>query len=149
MTKTTELLERERSEWREIEDLVGALSEEQIERPGYFAEGWSVKDLLGHLGSWLAEAGVALERMHGSTYRPGELDVDAMNEEFLQALRRLSWRETKAQAGSARTRMLGSLRTLPEITGDAAGWVDKAGPEHYEEHLPRLREWVAELTNDR
>jgi hypothetical protein len=23
--------------------------------------------------------------------------------------------------------------------------VEKAGPDHYEEHLPRLREWVAEL----
>ena len=28
---------------------------------------------------------------------------------------------------------------------DADRWVSKAGPEHYAEHLPRLREWVAEF----
>ena len=145
MTDTTELLERERREWREIEDLVGGLKPEQVESAEYYAEGWSVKDLVGHLGSWLAEAGVALERMHGATYRPGELDIDAMNDEFLEALRPLTWRETRAQAESARARMLGSLRTLSEMTDDAAEWIDKAGPEHYEEHLPRLRGWVAAL----
>jgi hypothetical protein len=149
MTDTSELLERERAEWREIEDLVGRLTVQQVEQPGYFPEGWSVKDVVGHLGSWLAEAGVALERMHGATYRPGELDIDAMNQEFLEALRPLTWRETIAQAESARSRMLGSLRTLPEMNRDAAEWVDKAGPEHYEEHLPRLREWTAELTDGR
>ena len=140
-----DVLEREQRSWREIEDLVGRLTPDQLERPGYFPEGWSVKDLIGHLGSWLAEAGVALERMHGATYRPGELDIDAKNEEFLASLRPLSVRDTRAQAQAARYRMLRSLRTLPELTRDAAEWIHKAGPEHYDEHLPRLREWVAEL----
>lgn len=149
MTNPQEVLERERREWREIEGLVDGLTPEQLERSGYFPEGWSVKDLIGHLGSWLAEAGVALERMHGATYRPGELDVDAKNEEFLEALRPLSMRETRAQAEAARTRMLGSLRTLPEINDYATEWVAKAGPEHYEEHLPRLREWAATLSDAR
>jgi Mycothiol maleylpyruvate isomerase N-terminal domain len=149
MMDATEMLEHERRDWREIEDLVGSLTPEQIERPGYFPEGWSIKDLIGHLGSWLAEAGVALERMHGATYRPDELDIDAKNEEFLEALRPLTWRESRAQAESARARMLGSLRSLPEITGDAAKWVDKTGPAHYEEHLPRLRAWVGALGSER
>lgn len=104
-----------RDPWREIHDLVDSLSEPEQEVPGYFHEGWSVKDLLGHLGSWLAEAGVAMERVHGGTYRPGELDIDAKNEEFLQALRPLSLDETRAHAEAARARMR-SLKTLPTIT---------------------------------
>ena len=34
---------------------------------------------------------------------------------------------------------------LPELTPEAAFWIQKAGAEHYAEHLPRLREWVMEL----
>ncbi len=28
---------------------------------------------------------------------------------------------------------------------EAAWWIRKSGSEHYAEHLPRLRDWVAEL----
>ena len=28
---------------------------------------------------------------------------------------------------------------------EAAWWIRKAGVDHYHEHLPRLREWVADL----
>ena len=32
---------------------------------------------------------------------------------------------------------------MPSIKADR--WIRKSGPEHYEEHLPRLREWVKEV----
>jgi hypothetical protein len=51
----------------------------------------------------------------------------------------------QAQAWSARTRMLQTWRSLPELTPEAAYWIRKSGAEHYGEHLPRFREWVAEL----
>jgi enoyl-CoA hydratase len=34
---------------------------------------------------------------------------------------------------------------LSEATPEAVFWIRKSGAEHYDEHLPRLREWVAEL----
>jgi hypothetical protein len=37
-------------------------------------------------------------------------------------------------------------RSLPEVSPEADRWIDKAGPEHYAEHLPRLREWVQQLS---
>ena len=51
----------------------------------------------------------------------------------------------KAQAAAARSRMRQALLELREPSPDAAWWIAKAGPEHYAEHLPRLRAWVAEL----
>jgi hypothetical protein len=142
---TGDLLAAEEAGWAEIHRLFGGLSASEAETPGYFPEGWSVKDLIGHLGSWLAEAGIALERIGAGTFRPGELDIDAKNDEFLEALRRLTLRETHAQAESARARMLRTLRSLPAVTDDASWWIHKAGPAHYDDHLPRLREWVDEL----
>jgi Mycothiol maleylpyruvate isomerase N-terminal domain len=143
---TGELLAVEEAGWTEVHRLFDTLSPAQADTPGYFAEGWSVKDLIGHLGSWLAEAGIALERIDAGTYRPGELDIDAKNDEFLEALRPLTLRETHAQAEAARARMLRTLRSLPEVTDDASWWIHKAGPDHYDDHLPRLRDWVGSLT---
>ena len=40
--------------WGEFQALLALLSPEQAERPGYFLEGWSAKDLLAHVAGWLA-----------------------------------------------------------------------------------------------
>lgn len=45
---------------------------------------------------------------------------------------------------AARNGMLGAWRSLPDEP-EADRWIRKAGPDHYAEHLPRLREWVSEL----
>jgi len=140
-----DLLREEDDGWTELHSLIDPLSPAEAETAGYFAEGWSVKDLIGHLGSWLAEAGIALERIRVGTYRAGELDIDAKNEEFLDALRPLTLRETHAQAEAARAQTLRTLRSMPEVSEDAAWWIEKAGPAHYAKHLPRLREWAGEL----
>jgi hypothetical protein len=41
--------------------------------------------------------------------------------------------------------MLGAWSRLSDRTEAADRWVRKSGAEHYAEHLPRLRDWVAEL----
>ena len=144
-TSAFALLAAEDAGWDELHSLIDSLSPEQAEQPGYYPEGWSAKDLLAHIGAWLAEAGVVLERILVGTYRPEEIDVDAMNGQFLEAMRDLPLRTVLAQAWAARTRMLQAWRALPTLTRDAGFWISKSGAEHYAEHLPRLREWVAEL----
>lgn len=140
-----ELMAAEDVGWSELHALVDSLTREELERPGYYPEGWSVKDLVAHVGSWLAEAGVILERILVGTYRPEEIDVDALNRQFLEALKDIPADIVLAQAWAARTRMLQAWGELPALSPEAAFWVRKAGPEHYAEHLPRLREWVSEL----
>ena len=41
--------------------------------------------------------------------------------------------------------MLQEWGALGEVTPDAERWIRKSGADHYAEHLPRLREWVAEI----
>ncbi len=135
----------EEAGWRHLCALTDALTSDEAEQPGYFPEGWSVKDMLGHVGTWLAEAGVILERIAVGTYRPEEIDVDALNQQFLDAMRDVSLQTVRIQASAARTRMRLAWRLLPEQTDEAAFWIWKSGSDHYDEHLPRLREWVAEL----
>jgi len=138
-------LAQERERWEEICDLIESLSEEQVERPGYFPDGWSVKDMLGHIGTWMAEAGMVLEQIRFGTYRAEEIDIDPLNARFLEAMRDMPMDVVRAQASASRARMLRHWAALPERTPEAERWVRKSGPEHYDEHLPRLREWVAKL----
>jgi Mycothiol maleylpyruvate isomerase N-terminal domain len=139
------LLAEEERGWSELHALVDSLPRDRIEEPGYFAEGWSAKDLLGHIGSWLAEAAAVLERIHFGTYRRDEIDIDAMNEVFFKAMHDVPFPIVRAQGVAARSRMLAAWGALPGPSEDAEWWIRKAGPDHYQEHLPRLLEWAAEL----
>ena len=147
----TEMLDlaRERADWNELTDLVDALTPDEVVVPGYFAEGWSAKDMLAHVGTWLAEAGAVLEQIRFGTYRPETMDIERMNREFLEAMRDVPIDVVRAQATASRARLLREWGELPELTRAAEEWVRKAGPEHYAEHLPRLREWVAKLIDRR
>jgi hypothetical protein len=148
-TYDPELFEEERRWWSELHELVDPLRRDQVDEPGYFEEGWSAKDLIAHIGSWLAEAGVVLERIRFGTYRSEEIDVDAMNKVFYEAMLDVPYHDVRAQTFTARERMLRAWRSLPERSEEADRWIAKAGPEHYAEHLPRLRDWVRELAERR
>jgi hypothetical protein len=80
-------LAQERKCWDELSHLMDSLSDEQVVRPGYFPDGWSVKDMLGHIGTWMAEAGMVLEQIRFGTYRAEEIDIDPLNARFLEAMR--------------------------------------------------------------
>ena len=140
-----ELLAEEDRLWTELHDLVNALPAGKVDEPGYFAEGWSAKDLIAHIGSWLAEAGVVLDRIRFGTYRSEEIDIDAMNATFYDSMHDVAFSDVRAQAVTARNRMLRAWRSLPDGSSEADRWIRKSGPEHYSEHLPRLREWVQEI----
>jgi hypothetical protein len=138
-------MEQEERAWTELHGLVDALPADRVEEQGYFVEGWSAKDLIAHIGSWLAEAGLVLEQIRAGTYRPEEIDVDEMNAKFYEAFHDIPFPVVKAQGIAARNVMLRAWAVLPEESAEADRWISKSGPEHYEEHLPRLREWVGEL----
>lgn len=143
-SRRTLLVEEDRA-WDELHRLVDSLPEDKVAEPGYFEEGWSAKDLVAHIGSWLAEAGVVLERIRFGTYQPEEIDIDAMNQAFHDGMHGVPFAVVRAQGIAARNRMLRAWRSLPEESPEADRWIRKAGPDHYAEHLPRLREWVSEL----
>jgi hypothetical protein len=143
-------IEAERRDWYELASLVRSLTPDECLVPGYYRDPeWSVRDVAGHLGTWLAEAEVQLEQITAGTYEGHDVDVDALNAAFLAAMRDQPWDVAWTQANAGRTMMLQAWYGLREPTDEAAWWVRKSGPEHYAEHLPRLREWVAELIDQR
>jgi hypothetical protein len=139
-------IEAERAGWYELLELVNSLDPADIVRPGYYLDpDWSVADLVAHLGTWLAEAGVQLRRIEAGTYQSREPDIEALNAEFRAAMSGQPWDVILTQAQASRHRMLQVWYSLPSRTDAAAWWVAKAGAEHYREHLGRLRAWVSAL----
>ncbi len=133
--------------WTEIQELLHRLTPEQRVEPGYYRDpDWSAKDMLAHIGTWLAEGQVQLEQIGAGTYSGPPEDIDALNARFLAAMRDQPWDVVAVQAAAARTQMLHAWYAVRTATPQASWWVGKSGPEHYGEHLERLREWVAELT---
>ena len=138
-------LERER--WTEISALCRSLTPEQRTRPGYYRDpDWTVKDMVAHIGTWMAEAEIQLLQIEAGTYVEEPIDIDALNAQFLAALHDQDWSTVWTQAVSARAQMLTVWTRLRDRTPAADWWVYKSGAEHDGQHLPRLREWVAEIT---
>ena len=142
-------LEAERLGWYELSTLIRSLTPDECVIPGYYRDpDWSVRDVAGHLGTWLAESEIQFERMTAGTYEGHDVDIDGLNAAFLDAMRDQPWDVAWIQANAGRTRMLLAWRDL-QPSEEAAWWIRKAGPEHYGEHLPRLREWVDQLIRQR
>jgi hypothetical protein len=143
-------IEAERTGWYEVLALVRSLDPEEVSEPGYYRDpDWSVADLIAHLGTWLAEAGIQLERIASATYEPRDVDIDALNAQFGAAMHDQPWSVVLTQAEASRNRMLEIWYALPARTDDAAWWVAKAGADHYREHLDRLTQWVHVLHDRR
>jgi len=143
-------IEAERLGWYEIASLVRSLTRDECLVPGYYRDpDWSVRDVVGHVGTWLAEAQVQLQRISAGTYEGHDIDIDALNAMFLEALAGQPWEVAWLQATAGRSRMIEEWYRLHEPNDEAAWWIRKAGGDHYDEHVPRLREWVAELIGRR
>jgi hypothetical protein len=143
-------IEAERLGWYEIAGLVRSLTPEECLEPGYQRRpDWTVRDVVAHLGTWLAEAEVQLERISAGTYEGHDVDIDALNAAFLEAMRDQPWDVAWVQANAGRTRMVQEWSRLQRPSDEAAWWIRKTGGDHYAEHLERLRDWIAELVGRR
>ena len=143
-------IEAEREGWYELVELVRSLTPEECLEPGYYRDpDWTVRDVVAHLGTWLAEAEVQLEQISAGTYEGHEVDVDALNAAFLAAMQDQPWDVAWVQANAGRTRMVQEWSLLRHPTDEAAWWIRKSGSDHYDEHIGRLREWTAELIQRR
>jgi hypothetical protein len=143
-------IDAERRGWYEMAALVRSLTPAECLEPGYYRDpDWSVRDLVAHLGTWLAEAEIQLERIGAGTYEGHKVDVDGLNAIFLAAMRDQPWDVAWLQANAARTRMLQAWSDLTDPDVEAFWWVRKAGGEHYDEHVDRLHAWADEIIRRR
>ena len=114
-------LEAERSGWYELASLARSLTPDECLIPGYYRDpDWTVRDLVAHVGTWLAEAEVQFERMSAGTYEGHDIDVDALNATFLESMAGQPWEVAWVQANAGRTRMVVEWTLLKQPDDEAA-----------------------------
>jgi hypothetical protein len=118
--------------WARLHQLIDEITPDIADEPGYFEEGWTAKDAIAHLGTWMAQGAQMLRRVAAGTYRDDEIDIDAENARFLEAMRDIPLATVHLQVASAHGELLAAWAQLPEVTDAAAYWVRKAGPDHLE-----------------
>ena len=147
MDRRHELVHAEEQGWAELVGLLEGLSPAQLEEPGLSPDGWSVKDLMFHVGCWSADCAHVLERIRMGTFEEPEIDIDAVNREWFEVSRTLDLATVRAELMSGRNRMLQEWAALEEITLEADSWFEESGPIHYADHAGDLRRWVERLTS--
>jgi mycothiol maleylpyruvate isomerase-like protein len=150
MGRREELLRQEAEGWQRIDGLVDHLTPEQIERPGYTDEGWSVKDVMWHVAAWSQDTARVLREMEVGTWDgedPSEAQgcTDGVNREWFARSRMMELEEVRSAWHTARGRLLEAFGALGAVTPDADEWFEETGPAHYAEHLPDLQAWVERL----
>jgi hypothetical protein len=138
------LLAEEDSGWREMTALFEQVPKERFEEPSVTPEGWSAKDVMFHVVSWLDEASDALDRERAGTPDPEGLDTDAKNTGFFEVSQALDANEVRSRLHPARDRMHRAWTALEAPTPDAWEWFNESGPRHYAEHVKDLRAWIGQ-----
>ncbi len=141
MDRRLQLVRDEDEGYEALSSLLARLRPQDLAEPGLTPE-WSVKDLLAHLGCWMAEAAHVIERIRLGTWEETRTDVDDKNREFYDACCDLDTRAVKCELWSARAMLLHAWGALPEVTPAAEEWFVESGPAHYREHLPDLERFV-------
>jgi hypothetical protein len=143
-------IQAERDGWYALARLVRLLTPEECLVPGYYRDpDWTVRDLVAHIGTWLAEAQIQFARIGAGTYEGHDVDVDALNASLLHGMDGQPWEVAWVQAQSARSWMLEAWYALREPSDEAAWWIRKGAADHFAEHLERLHEWTDELITRR
>ena len=138
-----ELRTEEDAAWEELHALIERVPLDRLDEPS-LPEGWTVKDLLFHVGAWAADCGDELERIAAGTFDRNDDSSDRQNAIWLETSKRLDAEACRAQFESGRTHMLVAFAALSEIGPDAIEWFEESGALHYRAHAPDLATWLAE-----
>jgi hypothetical protein len=150
----SDLLDRIERSWTELGQLVGALDDEQLMRPG--PDGWAIKDHLAHLAAWeLSLVGLLEGRDRVAAMglpAAGDHDLDQLNAEVFELHRGLGSAEARALLDDANVQVRNALGRLSDedlqrpyahYQADAddegsaqpvIGWVVGNTYEHVQEH---------------
>jgi hypothetical protein len=145
-------LEDERDTFRAYEALLD-LTDEQLDVPVDAANGWSGRDLMGHIVVWQEAALASAKELAVNETSPtkerldAEWDVpgagDRMNAEYLERFRAMPIADVRARFREVAGELRGYLTVVPEARwikhADYQNWFFSETTEHYEEHLPELR----------
>lgn len=137
-----QMLGREDEAWRRFAETVRAVPADRRDVEGV-VPGWTVHDLVWHVGYWAGYAADVIERD-----RAGETDLEPAGSELEEAEilatgRSMNWDEVVRRAEQGRDRVRAALSSSPDPGNTAVEWFRDDTFEHYDEHTAEIRAFVA------
>jgi hypothetical protein len=135
----TEQLRLESDSWAEFEGLLSHIPRDRWEEPGVL-DGWTLKEMLWHVGGWLRKCAANLEALAAGGEEPeSELTVDETNERLAAEARSMAPDAVWVAVVEARELVRRRFQELPEVDERAIQELADETYEHYPEHVPDLR----------
>jgi len=131
----------------ELKQSIDGLSAEQMLQPWY--DGWTVRDILGHIIGWHLAMEDVLDRMargerpapEGADYN----DSNAWNARFAEIWKTQTPEAAISELSASKERFVAAARRVPEERFEEGRTAHRAlagnGAHHYREHAPAIREW--------
>lgn len=143
-----QILQEIATEWMELQGLLANVPAGRIEAHPLVGN-WSVKDLMGHITTWEAEAMMNIEGFLGHPSRQMRTypDVDGFNERTVAEKRAVSLEEARRDLVETHTRLVQLLEGLPAAAFDqepVAHRIQLDSYGHYKEHSETLRGWLSD-----
>lgn len=149
-----DLLASESQGWRSFRTILDEVPLDRLEEPTLTPGGWSVRDLLVHVGGWLRACAEVLEGLRDGTWHPALAEpetpgsVERVNAGHVALAQGMTPTEAGAWLGEARARARRALGSLDELVPEAWSWFEESGPMHYAKHSHDLRAWLAGMPSD-
>ena len=138
-----QLLARVDGRWRDFKSAWERLDDASLAEPAL--DGWSVKDVIGHLATWEDETLKALPLLLAGKRPPLYRGIDRFNAVQIDAKRQQSLKDVIEQADVAHSRLLRYIETAPESAfATETRFRHRLRLDtysHYPEHTEAIRRW--------
>ena len=144
-----ELMQLIDQEWVAFIHTLGSVPITAFDQPAF--DGWSLKDLVGHITTWEEDSlRAVLSWAQGQDHTPLNTDpawtLDAFNAEQVERKRAVPLVVLLNELGAAHARLVSLLALLPPatFTGDRLDKLTGDTWHHYKEHRGAIERWLAD-----
>jgi hypothetical protein len=140
-----ELLELEERAWKAFVGEAGRVPEHLRSEPGV-VPGWSVNDLVFHVGKWAEVAADKLELLRRGEPTDDDDDGEALNQSWAARSKSMPYEQAMASATQDRQRAREALMALPAVDHEAESWFKEETIDHYAEHTDEVARFADSLS---
>jgi hypothetical protein len=140
-----ELLDLEEKAWAAFVSEARRVPEHLRADPGV-VPGWSVNDLVFHVGKWAGVAADKLELLRNGESTDDDDDGEELNRAWAARSKSMPYEQAMASATQDRQRAREALTALRAVDHEAESWFKEETIEHYVEHTDEIARFADSLS---
>jgi hypothetical protein len=144
MADRDELLRDEETAWGTFVAEVGRVPEHVRGDEGV-VPGWSVNDLVYHVGKWANVGAEKLTLIRDGEKAESDDDWEASNRMWAAESKSMTYQEARARALAERERARDALLAMPTVDHEVESWFKEETIDHYLEHAREVSRFADSL----